>query len=260
MPLRPVDRLGQGRAVLSVLELHEIAEADHRILDPFTDAHLLELAAVARVGPGTRVLDLACGKGEMLCRWAQEFGSSGLGVDLSPVFSAAARERAVELGVADRVAVEQADASSYRPEPAAFDIAACVGATWIGGGVAGTIELLRAAVAHTGLLLIGEPYWREPPPAEARAGYGAPDLIADLPGLLDRFERAGADLVEMVLADEHGWDRYAAAQWWALRRWLDEHPGDPRAGQVREFRDEARRAHLAYQRRCLGWGVFVLRP
>src|SRR5690606_19447640 len=44
--------------VLSVLELHEIAEADHRILNPFTDAHLMELAAVARVGPGTRVLDL----------------------------------------------------------------------------------------------------------------------------------------------------------------------------------------------------------
>ncbi len=254
--------IGSARVpgVLTALELHEIAEADHRILDPFTDAHLLELAAVARVGAGTRVLDLACGKGEMLCRWSQELGSSGLGVDLSPVFADAARKRAVELGVADRVTIEQADASSYRAEPAAFDIAACIGATWIGSGVAGTIELLRPAVPSDGLLLIGEPFWREEPPAEARAVYGEPDLLADLPGLLDRFEEAGADLVEMVLADEHGWDRYAAAQWWALRRWLDEHPDDPAADQVRRFRDEVRRAHLAYQRRYLGWGVFVLRP
>ncbi len=246
--------------MLTALELHEIAEADHRILDPLTDAHLLELAAVARVGAGTRVLDLACGKGEMLCRWAQELGSSGLGVDISPVFAAAARKRAVELGVADRVAIEQADASSYRAEPGGFDIAACVGATWIGGGVAGTIELLRPAVGPDGLLLVGEPFWREEPPAEARAAYGEPDLFADLPGLLDRFEDAGADLVEMVLADEHSWDRYAAAQWWALRRWLDDHPDDPAVAQVREFRDEARRAHLTHQRRYLGWGVFVLRP
>jgi SAM-dependent methyltransferase len=254
------DRLAQSPGVLTALELHEIAEADHRILDPFTDGHLLELAAVARVGAGTRVLDLACGKGEMLCRWAQEFGASGLGVDLSPVFSDAARKRADELGVADRVTIEQGDAGSYQAEPGAFDIAACVGATWIGGGLAGTIELLRPAVPASGLLLIGEPFWRESPPVEARAAYGEPDLFADLPGLLDRFERVGVDLVEMVVADEHSWDRYAAAQWWALRRWLDEHPDDLAAGQVREFRDEARRVHLAYQRRYLGWGVFVLRP
>jgi SAM-dependent methyltransferase len=246
--------------MLSALELHEIAEADHRILDPFTDAHLLELAGVARVDASTRVLDLACGKGEMLCRWAQELGSSGIGVDVSPVFAGAARKRAVELGVADRVGIEQADARAYRAEPAAFDIAACVGATWIGGGVAGTIELLRPAVPSTGLLLIGEPFWRSPPPADVRAAHGDADLFVDLPGLLDRFGEAGADLVEMVLADEHSWDRYVAAQWWALRRWLDEHPDDPRAGQVREFRDETRRAHLAHQRRYLGWGVFVLRP
>jgi hypothetical protein len=196
----------------------------------------------------------------MLCRWAQEFGSSGVGVDLSPVFTEAARKRAVELGVADRVRIEHADASTYRPEPGAYDIAACVGATWIGDGTVGTIELLRPAVPPTGLLLIGECFWRELPPADVRAAYGDTDAIVDLPGLLDRFGQAGTDLVEMVLADEHSWDRYVAAQWWTLRRWLDEHPDDPRAGQVREFRDEARRGHLAHQRRYLGWGVFVLRP
>ena len=111
-----------------------------------------------------------------------------------------------------------------------------------------------------GLLLIGEPFWREPPPSEVRATFGDPDLFADLPGLLERFESAGVDLVEVVLADEHGWDRYAAAQWRAVRHWLDANPDHTRAGQVRGFRDEARRSYLAHQRRYLGWGVFVLRP
>lgn len=41
------------------LVLHEIAEASHRILDPCTDEQLMELGVVARVGTGTRVLDLA---------------------------------------------------------------------------------------------------------------------------------------------------------------------------------------------------------
>lgn len=246
------------------LALHEISEAGHRILNPYTDAQLMTLAAVSRVGPGTRVLDLACGKGELLCRWAQELGATGTGVDLSGVFLAAARERAAELGVEDRVGFEQGDASSWDSTHVApaggFDVVSCLGATWIGGGVPGTVALMRPAVARGGLLLVGEPYWVDPPPPEAYEAMGvAPGEFASLPGLLGRFEAAGTELVEMVLADGAGWDRYAAGQWWTLERWLHAHPGDPRAPDVRRFLHSSRHAHLAYQRRYLGWGVFVLR-
>src|SRR3712207_6952862 len=41
----------------------------------------------------------------------------------------------------------------------------CIGASWIGGGVGGTIDLMRPALKPAGLLLIGEPYWTDPPPA-----------------------------------------------------------------------------------------------
>lgn len=242
------------------LALHEIAEAGHRILNPLTDAHLRELGAVARIGPGTRILDLASGKAEMLCRWAQEYGSSGVGVDLSGVFTAAARHRVAELRLESRVQLVQADASTYQAEVGTFDVGACLGATWIGGGLVGTIELLRPAVKPGGLLLVGEPYWREAPPAEARAANGDhPEEFADLPGLLDRFEQADVELVEMVAADEHSWDRYAASQWWTLREWLDTHPDSAIQAEVRRFLDESRRLHLTYQRRYLGWAVFVLR-
>jgi len=247
------------------LPLHEIAEANHRILDPFTDAQLMEVGEVARVKQGTRVLDLACGKGEMLCRWAQDFGSRGVGIDISEVFVTAARRRAENLGVADRVVIEQGDAQTFEPEPGAFDLASCIGATWIGNGVAGTIDLLRHAITPDGLLLIGEPYWREPPSPEAVRALGedvaaAHAEFSELHGLLDRFKAARTDLVEMVLADEHSWDRYVAAQWWTLRQWLDSHPGDPLTPDVQTFLDDSQRAYLGYQRRYLGWGVFVLRP
>ena len=241
------------------LPLHEIAEASHRILDPFTDAQLMEVGAAARVGRGTRVLDLACGKGEMLNRWAQEFGSRGVGVDISEVFVAAARSRAKKLGVADHVVIEHGDAQTFDPEPGAFDIASCVGATWVGNGVAGTIDLLRPATTSNGLLLIGEPYWQEPPSPEAERALGDGEFT-DPPGLLDRFTAARTDLVEMVLADQHSWDRYVAAQWWTLWQWLDSHPGDPLAPDVQTFLDDSRREYLTYQRRYLGWGVFVLKP
>lgn len=76
------------------LRFHEIAEANHRILNPFTDEKLMLLGEVCRLEAGQRQLDLACGKGEMLCRWAQRFGIEGVGVDLSEVFLAAAQARA----------------------------------------------------------------------------------------------------------------------------------------------------------------------
>lgn len=137
----------------------------------------------------------------------------------------------------------------------------CIGATWIGGGPVGTIELMRRAVKPDGLMLVGEPFWIDEPPDEAYEAIGCTrDEFTSLAGTLERFEAAGADLVEMVLADGDSWDRYVAAQWWTLTEWLRTHSADPHAAAVREFRDSARRSHLAYGRRYLGWGVFVLRP
>src|SRR3954451_5771503 len=97
------------------LRLHEIAEANHRILNPFTDEKLMLLGEICRLEAGQRHLDLACGKGEMICHWAERFGTQGVGVDLSKVFLAAARARAAELGVAGLVRFEQGDAGTYQP-------------------------------------------------------------------------------------------------------------------------------------------------
>lgn len=242
------------------LWLHEISEADHRVLNPLTDAKLMLLGELSRVGPGDRVLDLACGKGELLCRWAARFGCGGTGVDISEVFLPAARERARELGVADRVEFVLGDAAEHVPGPRPYDVVSCVGATWIGGGLAGTLELMRRALAPGGLLVVGEPYWIDPPPPGAFAALDvAPDEFASLAGTLDRFEAAGVELVEQVLADGDSWDRYAAAQWWTLAEWLRAHPNDPRVPRVRDFLDGARRSYLEYGRRYLGWGVFLLR-
>ncbi|MBA2389695.1 MAG: class I SAM-dependent methyltransferase [Geodermatophilaceae bacterium] len=243
------------------LELHEISEAGHRILNPFTDDKLMVLAAAAHVHAGTRILDLACGKGEMLCRWAETVHSTGHGVDISEVFLAAARDRAEALAVADRVSFEQGDAGAYVAEPSSYDVVSCLGATWIGGGLAGTVELMKPAVRPDGLLLVGEPYWTEPPPEIAYEAIGVgPEEYTSLAGTADRFAAAGTELVEMVLADGDSWDRYAAAQWWTLAEWLQANPNDPRRPDVRAFLDRERRCHLTYQRRYVGWGVFVLRP
>ena len=243
------------------LRHHEIAEANHRILNPFTEDKLRLLGGVAAVRPGERILDLACGKGELLCRWAEWFGTGGVGVDLSPVFLAAAVARAAELGVADQVTFLEGDASTYEPEARAYDVASCIGATWIGGGLAGTADLLRPAIGPRGRILLGEPYWIDPPPEEAYDAMGvALDEFASLEGTLDRLESADLELLELVLADGDSWDRYQASKWRTTADWLDANPDNPDHPAMREFLDRGRRSYLRWGRRYLGWGVFVTRP
>jgi SAM-dependent methyltransferase len=237
-----------------------IRESSHRIHNPFDDVKLAALGRALRLPSDTSVLDLACGSGEMLCTWARDHHITGTGVDISTTFTERASARSAELGVADRLRFVHGDAAGYvADEP--VDLAACIGATWIGGGMAGTVELLARSLRPGGLMLIGEPYWlQEPPDQETVEGCytSRKSDLGLLPELLGRFGELGYDLVEMVLADPDSWDRYAAAQWLNLRRWLDQNPDDELAAEVRAELDTAPARHARYVREYLGWGIFAL--
>ena len=62
----------------------------------------------------------------------------------------------------------------------------------------------------------------------------------------------------MVLADLEGWDRYEAAKWLTMRRWLDANPGDGFAPEVRAELAAGPERHARFTREYLGWGVFAL--
>jgi hypothetical protein len=64
----------------------------------------------------------------------------------------------------------------------------------------------------------------------------------------------------MVLADQDSWDRYEAAKWLTMRRWLEENPKDEMAKEVRTQLDTEPVRYTTYTREYLGWGAFALMP
>lgn len=243
-----------------MLRYHEISEANHRILNPITEEKLKLVGEICAITPGTTHLDLCCGKGEMLSRWVQQYQSIGVGVDISPVFIAAARERAKELGVARNVSFIEGDASQFVYYDSRYDMVSCIGATWIGNGLTGTLELMQKALKAGGTLLVGECYWIAEPPAALHAALGTElTYFASLAGTLDRIEGAGCELIEMVLANRDSWDRYVAAQWATVHQWVRTHADDPDAKGITEWIKASQRSYLEYQRDYLGWGIFVIK-
>lgn len=89
--------------MIDIPRIFTISESEHRIHNPFTPEKYATLGRALRMAPGTAILDLGSGSGEMLCSWARDHQIVGTGVDMSLLFSQQATARAEALGVSDRV-------------------------------------------------------------------------------------------------------------------------------------------------------------
>jgi SAM-dependent methyltransferase len=114
------------------------ADVDPRSFVTWTE--LRRLARDLRVGPGDAFLDLGCGQGGPGLWVAGETGASVVGIDLSEIGVARAREHAQELGLADRACFEVGNIVATGLPEAGFDGAMSVDVLWAVPDKAGAIR------------------------------------------------------------------------------------------------------------------------
>jgi cyclopropane fatty-acyl-phospholipid synthase-like methyltransferase len=213
------------------------------------------------------VLDVGCGKGGVAYLWAENFLAECKGVDLSEGEIKQALERQ-RLSVAmEMVDFTLGDGASYVKalvtEGKRFDVALCIGATFIFGSFEKTVMALGQCLKEDGVMAIGEVTLNEFCGAEEfaremKASEGL-ELRTDSE-ILCVIERMGLDLTYVADSTPTDWDRYESLQYTALYQYYREHPGDDeaRAHWGRAKRNKAR--YLGKERTHMGWKIFVLRP
>jgi cyclopropane fatty-acyl-phospholipid synthase-like methyltransferase len=121
----------------------KITHESHEICNPMSSTKLDELIGVLKLNPGSSVLDIACGKGEIITGIAERYEVSGAGVDLSPYFAAHTKQKLKERAPGDRIEILEMDGADYNTDQL-FDLSMCIGASWIFQGHRGTLNALKA--------------------------------------------------------------------------------------------------------------------
>lgn len=235
-----------------------IGHRDHRVCNPTSDAAIDQLVELLALPPDARVLDVGCGKAELLIGLARRWRCRGTGVDLSEPFVSEARERVDAAGLRWAIDIRHGDGSRYETTPESFDAVSCLGASWIFGGHEGTLRALTGWARPRGLVVVGEPFWRrEPSPGYLRASGFDASSFGTHAANVETGLRLGLGLLHTFVSSPRDFDRYEGLQWNAIERHAREHPDDPDNAELVSTLRGARDAYLRWGRDELGWAIYV---
>jgi SAM-dependent methyltransferase len=241
---------------MNFFDLVDIAERDIELVNPISPEKVLQAGQAAGLRPGAQVVEFGCGYGEVLALWAAQFGIAGLGIEVRPKACERARRKMAARGLAGRIEIACGDAAGYPVPAGAYDLAACVGASFIWGGFQPALQNMRPALRAGGRIVIGEPYWRSAP-LPPQAAPGGADFHTER-ALLEMIRAEALELEFVVRASQDDWDRYEAGNWQGLVRWLAENPQHPERGEVLAHLRASQEEYLGYGREHFGWALYVL--
>lgn len=103
-----------------------IAHSDHVFCSPLTSPKVDQILGLLDLSPGERVLDVGCGKAEVLVCLIERFYVKGVGVDTNRHFLSEARSKAVERVSPADLVLHEVDIGNLDASAESFDAAMCM--------------------------------------------------------------------------------------------------------------------------------------
>jgi len=246
---------------MDMWKFYDITHREHVVCNPTSEDKLGRLVELVQLTADARVVDIACGKGEFLIRLAEVYGTQGVGVDASPFYVADADRRLRARVPKAEIAFTQMDGADFKPDkPRSFTLASCIGASWIFGGHAGTLDALVSMVEPDGWVIVGEPYWLREPSEEYLQACGLTrDGFGSHVENVETGEQRGLELVHTLVSSKNDWDRYEGLQWYATAEYARAHPDDPDLPELLERVAKEKSVYLRWGRETVGWAIYVFR-
>ena len=244
---------------MEMMELYNISERYIELINPMSPEKIHRVGEVLGLKKDSRIIEYGSGYGEILAIWAEAFGISGVGIDIRKHVCDKAVKKMEEGGFADRIEIVCGKGAEYECEDGSFDVAACIGASFVFGGYLQTIQAMKKKIKPTGKLAIGEPYrlTSEVPPEFIEVFGG--EIHSEFE-LLKMARDEGFDFEYVVRSSVDDWDRYEADNWRGLIAWLEENPDHPELGDVVKRLHGNQDEYLKYGREFCGWAIYVLNP
>ena len=243
---------------MNFLDFKDIAERDMELVNPISAEKVIQIGQLAGLAPGKQVIDFGCGYAEALVSWAEQFGISGVGIDIRRRAVERGREKIAAHGLEKRLEIIEGKGADYQYPPHSYHLAACIGASFIWSSYQQALQALKGAILPEGRIVIGEPYWQKDkaPPEFARS---QPEIHSEAQ-LLEITRQCGLDVAYVLRASPEDWDRYEAGNWLGLLRWIEENPEHAERQQVIDHLHESQVEYFRYGREYFGWAMYLLHP
>jgi SAM-dependent methyltransferase len=237
-----------------------VAHRHHVFCSPMGEEKAEELLTCLRLRSGDRILDVGCGKAELLIRMAERFGVAGVGIDRSPVFLAEARSGSQRLDGPGTVTFLEQDAASYTPAGELFDVGICIGGGAGYGFFPKVLERMAGLVKRDrGVLVIGECYWKQPPAREYLEFLGIESgAYLSHEGNLELCAKRGLAVEWHSVSSLQEWDDYEDLYARSIREYALANPGDPDVPAMMRRIESWQGMYEAHGRNTLGFGFYIL--
>ncbi len=240
---------------------YDIVHQRHSVMNPVDETKLERLYDLLELNPSGRVIDIGCGKGEMLIRLAEKYDIKGLGIDKSPYCVREAEKRKRQRIPQANLKFLEMDGAHYKPESREpSDLTMCIGATWIYGGYKNTVRALDGMTRSPGFVMVGEPFWRTSPPQEYLQSEGlSADSFDTHHGNVTTGELEGLRLVFTLVSSKEDWDRSEGLHWSAAAGYALAPPEDTDLEELMACDSKERESYLRWGRDTLGWAIYLFR-